>query len=144
MIGHNDAVLWRDTSGANRVGTIAVLVTLGVVGALGWARWIDTAERHEMDGLSCTSDSFMRTAVDFAGVPTWPDARAALDYAFEVDRTIPTDGWELSLEDDSATWERHDGAGHLVGLSVHRRVGAAWGFSLPIVCEEIRVDHPDT
>ncbi len=136
-------MLGAESRGASRVGTIAILVTIGVVGVVGWAMWLAPSERHDIDGLSCTSDTFSRTAVDFAGVPTWPDARNALEYGFDIDKTIPTDGWELTLEGEQATWERHDEAGHLVGLSVHQRVGSAWGFSMPIICEETRVAHPD-
>ena len=113
---------------------------VGVVAAVAWALLVRSPERHNVEGLSCTSRTFSHAAVDFSGAPTWPTPKDALDYALEFDPTIPVDGWELTLRVDEATWERHDGAGHLVGRSVHHRVGSEWGFALPFICEETRVD----
>ena len=73
-------------------------------------------------------------------MPSWPSAEEALAYAFELDKTLPTDDWELVLGADQATWERKDGDGHLVGRSTHRRVGTGWGFAMPEVCQETRTD----
>jgi hypothetical protein len=120
---------------------IAVLLVAGI--AVGtWAAFIREPSRHDVNGLSCVSQSFSQTAVDFAGIPSWPSAEEALDYAFELDKTLPTDGWQVTLKAGQATWERHDDDGHLVGRSIHQRVGTGWGFAMPDVCEETRTDPP--
>lgn len=123
-----------------RVGLSAVMAM--ALAVAGWATFVREPTRHDVNGLSCTSRSFRGTAVDFQGIPSWPSAEEALQYAFDLDKTLPTDGWELSLAADQATWERHDGDGHLVGRSVHQRVGGGWGFAMPDVCEETRTDPP--
>lgn len=139
-----ESVMKAERRGGARWGRragLAVLVLIAMAAVL-WITVLREASRHDVNGLSCISRSFQRTAVDFEGIPSWPSAEEALQYAFDLDSTLPTDAWELSLAADQATWERHDKDGHLVGRSVHPRVGAGWGFAMPDVCEETRSDPP--
>lgn len=125
-----------DRRGLPAGGLILAIVLIAALGAMSYRLLSDDDGRHQLEGLSCTTDSIATTAVDFQSGSTWATSTEALAALQASVPGMRHDGWELELQGaESMRWVRETD-GHVVSIATFRWAGSGWTYQSLIACSD--------
>lgn len=115
---------------------VLAIVLVAALGATSYRLLSDDDGRHQLEGLSCPTDSIATTAVDFQSGSTWATSTEALAALQASVPGMRHGSWELELQGaESRRWVRETD-GHVVSIATFRWAGSGWTYQSLTSCAD--------